>query len=149
MERPYRSIQLTEGELDRLVNDLNDFLEGSHASACLDDDVDRYRVALGVVKWLHSDKTKEMSPTILLPKAKYHLGFNVVDEYTHEHIIRLVLDRTEEMEDEDFLQLQNFFWTAIGRAIRDNPEIIKALEAGGVRVEIDPPEGTGGQQAAL
>ena len=149
MEKQDQSIQLTEGEFNRLVHDLNDFLEARHTSACLDDDVDRYRVAFGVSEWLFSDKTKEMSPTILLPEAKYHLGFNVVDACTHEHIIRLVLDRTEEMEDEDFLQLQNFFWTTIGRAIRDNPEIIKALEAGGVRVEIDPPEGTGGQQAAL
>jgi hypothetical protein len=149
MENQSQSIQLTEGEFNRLTAGLYGFLGENHDGACLDDEEDRSRVAEGVIGWLLSDKIRVVSPDVLLPKAKYHLGFNVVDEYTHEHIIRLVLDRTEEMEDEDFLQLQNFFWTAIGRAIRDNPEIIKALEAGGVRVEIDPPEGTGGQQAAL
>jgi hypothetical protein len=50
------------------------------------------------------------------------------------------------MADDDFMQLQNFFWTVIGRSIRDNPDTIKTLEAGGVRVEIDPPVESGGQQ---
>jgi hypothetical protein len=117
--------------------------------ACLDADADRYRVASGVVRWLLSDEARVTSPEVLLPKAKHLLSFNVVDEMTHTHIVRLVLERTKEMEDGDFLQLQNFFWTTIGYAIRDNPEIIRALEAGGVRVEIDPPEGAGGQQTAL
>jgi len=72
----------------------------------------------------------------------------VVDESSGQHIIRLTLDRTREMADGDFMQLQNFFWTTVGRAIRDNPEIIRTLEAGGVRVEIDPPPDQGGQQYA-
>ena len=148
MENQSQSIQLTEDEVNRLVNDLNNFLEDNHASACLDDDLDRYLVALGVVKWMLSDKTREMSPDMLLPRAKYHLSFNVVDELTETHIVRLTLDRTDEMSDVDFLTLQNFFWTTIGRAVRDNPDIRAALESGGIRVETDP-EDSGGQQAAL
>lgn len=149
MENQSQSMPLTDDEFNKLVRDLNDFLGEKYDSACLDDDVDRYRVASGVARWLLSDESRVASPEVLLPKAKHLLSFNVVDEVTRTHIVRLVLERTKEMEDGHFLQLQNFFWTTVGYAIRDNPEIIRALEAGGVRVEIDPPEGAGGEQAAL
>jgi hypothetical protein len=148
MENQSQSIQLTEGEFNRLAAGLCGFLEENYDGACLDDDEDRSRVAEGVIGWLLSDKIRVVSPDMLLPKAKYHLSFNVVDELTETHIVRLTLDRTDEMSDVDFLTLQNFFWTTIGRAVRDNPDIKAALESGGIRVETDP-EDSGGQQAAL
>jgi hypothetical protein len=149
MENQEQPTQLTSDEFNRLIHGLDDFLATHYESACLDDDEDRLRVATGVASWMISDKTTLESPEKLLPKAKYHLGFNVVDEATGEHIVRLTLDRTREMADGDFMQLQNFFWTTIGRAIRDNPSIRSILEAGGVRVETDPSDGgAGGQQFA-
>jgi len=148
MENQPQVAQLTDEEKARLVNGLNDFLEEQHGGACLDDDVDRFTVALGVVSWMLSDKIRVMSPERLLPKAKYHLSFNVVDELTGTHVVRLTLDRTDEMSDVDFLKLQNFFWTTVGRAVRDNQDIKRTLESGGIRVETDP-EDSGGQQAAL
>lgn len=143
-----RKPDFTAEEISSLIYGLGRFLEEECSSLCLDDDEDRGTLAGKLAHWLLSDKIQLQSPEKILPKAKYHLGFNVVDEATGEHIIRLVLDRTREMADGDFLQLQNFFWTTIGRAIRNNPSIIQTLEAGGVRVEIDPPEGQGGQQFA-
>lgn len=148
MEKQPQAIQLTEGELNRVVAGLYGYLEECHDGACLDDDEDRARVAEGAIGWMLSDKVRVVSPDMLLPKAKYHLSFNVVDELTETHIVRLTLDRTDEMSDIDFLNLQNFFWTTIGRAVRDNPDIRRALESGGIRVETDP-EDSGGQQAAL
>jgi hypothetical protein len=138
----------TAEEISSLIFGLGQLFESPQcASLCLDDDEDRGTLSGIVAHWLLSDKVQLQSPEKILPKAKYHLGFNVVDEATGQHIIRLVLDRSREMCDGDFLQMQNFFWTTVGRAIRDNPDIIKTLEAGGVRVEIDPPD-QGGQQYA-
>jgi hypothetical protein len=134
-------------EISSLIYGLGRFLDEECSSLALDNDEDRGTLAGKLAHWLLSDKTQLESPEKILPKARYHLGFNVVDEATGEHIIRLILDRTKEMADGDFLQLQNFFWVTIGRAIRDNAEIQKMLEAGGVRVEIDPPD-EGGQQYA-
>lgn len=148
MENQTQTIQLTSTEFDKLVVGLCDFLATDYASSCLDDEEDRIRVATGVVAWMLSDKVDLVSPERLLPKARYHLCFNVVDELTNTHVVRLTLDRTDEMSDVDFLNLQNFFWTTIGRAVRDNPNIKTSLESGGIRVETDP-EDSGGQQAAL
>lgn len=140
MEKP-----LTVDELGQLTDGLEEFLATNHASACLDDDEDCRAVAEGVANWMVSDKVTVMSPEILLPKAKFHLCLNVVDEVSGEHIVRLTLDRTQEMEDGDFLQLQNFFWSTIGRAIRDNPEVIRTFQLGGVHVETDPLSDPGNQ----
>lgn len=132
----------------QLSDALEQFLAEDCSGICLDEDSERQELAGKIVHWLFRDKSFLESPETFLPKAKYHLGFNVVDEANGEHIIRLVLDRLPEMADGDFLQLQNFFWTVIGRSIRDNPDTIKTLEAGGVRVEVDPPVEGGGQQFA-
>lgn len=148
METTDRRPDFTAEEISSLIYGLGVFLENECESLCMDNEEDRGTLAGKLAHWLLSDKVQLESPEKILPKAKYHLGFNVVDESTGEHIVRLVLDRTREMADGDFLQLQNFFWTTIGRAIRDNPSIVHTLEAGGVRVEIDPPEGQGGQQFA-
>jgi hypothetical protein len=140
----------TAEEISSLIYGLGRFLEEECASLSLDDDHDRGTLAGKLAHWLLSDKTQLQSPEKILPKAKYRLGFNVVDEGTGEHIIRLLLDRTREMADGDFMQMQNWFWCTIGRFIRDNAEVRQVLEAGGVFVETDPPEGSqgGGQQFA-
>lgn len=148
MENQSQLMQLTEQEFTNLVHGIEEFLATEYGSACLDDQEDCFRVATGLASWMISDKVKLMSPEKLLPKAKYHLSFNVVDELTETHIVRLTLDRTDEMSNIDFLALQNFFWTTIGRAVRDNPDIRRSLESGGIRVDVDP-EDSGGEQAAL
>src|SRR5512137_2203087 len=128
----------TAEDIAQLITGVGQFLQ----EECDDydfSDEDRGDLAGRLAHWLLRDKTLTISPEKILPKAKYKLAFNVVDEPTGDHIIRLVLDRTKEMADGDFMQLQNFFWVTVGRAIRDNPEIIRTLQAGGVRVEIDPP----------
>lgn len=130
MENP-----LTVDDFERLTDDLEAFLADNHAAACLDDEADCRAVAEGVADWMVSDKVTVVSPDILLPKAKAHLCLNIVNEVTGEHIVRLTLNRTQEMADGDFLQLQNFFWSTIGRAIRDNPAVIRTLQLGGVYVE--------------
>lgn len=139
----------TAEEISSLIYGLGVFLEDQCSSLALDDDHDRGVLAGKLAHWLLSDKTQFQSPEKILPKAKYRLGFNVVDEATGEHIVRLILDRTREMADGDFMQMQNWFWCTIGRFIRDNPGVRKVLEAGGVYVETDPPAGSpGGQQYA-
>jgi hypothetical protein len=137
----------TAEEISTLIYGLGMLFESEECASCaLDNEADRGKLAGIVAHWLLSDKVQLVSPEKVLPKAKYHLGLNIMDEATGRHIVRLVLDRTREMADGDFLQMQNFFWTTIGRAIRDNPEIRSTLEAGGVRVEIDPPPDQGGGQ---
>ena len=127
-----------------LQEELSRFLDESCSSYALDSDADREEVASRVAHWMVRQQVVEASPEKLLPKAKYKLGFNVVDEITGERIVQLILDRGSQMTDGDFMQMQNFFWCTIGRAIRDNPEIINTLRAGGIDVDTDP--GTAGGQ---
>jgi len=127
-------------ELARLIAALGNFMERECGSLCCDSEEDRGTLAAKIAAWLCQDKTVVASPEMLLPKAHYHLNFNVVDEPTGEHIVRISLDRTREMADGDFLQLQNFFWVTVGKAIRDNPEVVRILQAGGIRVETDSPQ---------
>jgi len=138
----------TSEEIGSLIYGLGRFLEEECSSLALDDEHDRGTLAGKLAHWLLSDKTQMQSPEKILPKAKYRLGFNVVDEATGEHIVRLILDRSREMADGDFMQMQNWFWCTIGRYIRDNPEIRATLRAGGVTIETDPPDGASGQQYA-
>ncbi len=144
MEDTDRSIPIDE--FNQLVKNLDEFLAVNCDGACLDDTQDRWAVAHGVAHWLTSDKAAMISPEMLLPKATYRLCLDVTDEANKEHIVRLTLDRTHEMADGDFLQLQNFFWSTIGRAIRDNPEVTRMLRLGGIQVETDLPASPGGYQ---
>lgn len=135
-------------EIEALRDGLARFMAESCASLCLDDDQDRETAAEKIAHWLFHTDSLDANPERILPRARYKLGFNVVDEVSSERIVRLTLSRKSEMTDGDFLQMQNFFWVTIGRAIRDNPEIIKILQAGGIDVETDPGDGAGGQQFA-
>lgn len=123
---------------------LSRFLDENCADLCMDNDADREEASSRIAHWMVRQQIVEASPEKLLPKAKYRLGFNVVDEQTSERIIKLVLNRDDQMTDGDFMQMQNFFWCTVGRAIRDNPEIIRTLQAGGIEVDTDP--GTFGGQ---
>jgi hypothetical protein len=61
----------------------------------------------------------------------------------------MTLKREGFMTTGDFLKMQNFFWTTVGKAIRNSPAIIDILRGGGVIVETDfTDEGEGGQQAS-
>lgn len=138
----------TAEEISTLIVGLGQVFESPECTSLhLDDDTDRGRLAGIVAHWILSDKTILLSPEKALPKATYKLGFNIVDEASGEHIVRLTLDRERNMTDGDFMQLQNFFWVTVGRAIRDNPEARRTLELGGVRVVTDPAV-QGGQQHA-
>jgi len=111
---------------------------------CLDDANERISVSEGLAEWLIvADKTTEYTRQITLPRAKYRVGFNVVDEISGQRIVSLELERDRMMTDGDFLQMQNFFWNTIGRAVADHPEVIRTLQAAGIKVLVGPVEGEG------
>ena len=115
-------------EFNQLVTALDEFL-ATYAHVCLDEEEECRDVANGLAHWMMRDRAQPRR------RARSRVSLNVVDEVAEEHIIRLTLDRTREMSDSDFLQSQNFFWSTIGRAIRDNPELIRTLRSKGVSVE--------------
>lgn len=127
--------QLTDADLAILVESLKQLLSSEHGAACLDDEEDLSRVAEGVASWLLADKLALGRTSWILPRAEHYLGFDICDQFTGERIVRLVLDKTWDMTDFDYTVLQNFFWTTIGRAIKENPEIRRRLEGGGVRID--------------
>jgi len=136
--------EFSADEFMQLQEELSRFLDETCASYALDNDADREEVANRIAHWMVRQQVVEASPEKFLPKAQYRLGFNVVDEQTGERIIKLMLTRGSQMTDGDFMQMQNFFWCTVGRAIRDNPEIIRTLQLGGIDVDVDP--GTAGGQ---
>lgn len=114
---------------------------------CLDNEDERGDLSVGLAEWLIvADKTTEYTRQITLPRAKYRVGFNVVDEATGQRVVSLELERDRMMTDGDFLQMQNFFWNTIGRAVADHPEVVRTLQAAGIKVNVGPVEG-GGQLA--
>jgi hypothetical protein len=141
-------------DLAEIVPRLQVFLEQNCSSLCLDDEEDRRTCATQLAEWLLDNSPPlELTKEKLLPKGRYRAGFNVVDEATGEHIIAVILYRDQVMTDGDFLQMQNWFWNVIGRAIRDNPDVINTLRAGGIEILIgaDPfnPGSYGGEQATI
>lgn len=110
----------------------------------LEDEQERLCVSENLARWLITvDKTTEYTQQITLPRARYRVGFNVVDEVTGKRIINLELERDRMMTDGDFLQMQNFFWNTIGRAVADHPEVIRILQAAGIKVTLGGDEGSG------
>jgi hypothetical protein len=71
-------------------------------------------------------------------RAKEFFEFKVYGAQ-HNHIVTLRLRRQEGMTIGDMGQLQNFLWTQIGYAIRDNKELQQTLRHGGVEVLLDDP----------
>jgi len=129
----------TREDLVKLIAGLGHFLANECPGLRCDDEADRGTLAGKLAAWLLMDKTINLTPDQTIPKGVFHAGINIVNEAIGEHIIRLRLDRTREMADGDFMQLQNFLWVTVGWAIRNNPEVIRTLEAAGVKVEVDPP----------
>jgi hypothetical protein len=141
-------------DLGEVIPRIDRFLEEECPHCCMDDDEDRSFVAAKLAEWLLDNSPPlELTKEKLLPKGRYRCGFNVVDEASGEHIIAVILHRDHQMTDGDFMQMQNWFWTVIGRAIRDNPDIIQTLRAGGVEILIDKdpfhPGSHGGEQATI
>ena len=115
---------------------------------CLDNEQERLCVSENLARWLIMvDKTTEYTQQITLPRARYRVGFNVVDEATGKRIINLELERDRMMTDGDFLQMQNFFWNTIGRAVADHPEVIRTLQAAGIKVTLGGDDEGSGQLA--
>ena len=71
-------------------------------------------------------------------RAKDFFEFSVYNAQ-HEHIVTLRLRRQEGQTIGDMAQLQNFLWTQVGLAIRDNEELRRRLEYGGVEVLLEDP----------
>lgn len=57
----------------------------------------------------------------------------------HNHIVTLRLRRQDGMTIGDMGQLQNFLWTQIGYAVRENEDLRNTLKHGGVEVLLDDP----------
>jgi hypothetical protein len=131
-----------------LGNEIFNWLSEHASCYSLDDINDRVDLANKLAEWLTSDKTHDFTIEMLLPKAEYRAGLNVVDERTGQPIIGLVLNRSRWMSDGDWLAMQNYFWTVIGKAIRYNPSVISDLRTAGITVTI-PDAPSGGQPGAL
>jgi len=58
----------------------------------------------------------------------------------NDHVVTLQLKRHSGMTPGDLAQLQNFLWCQIGQAIRDDADLRRRLEIGGVRVLLNAPE---------
>ena len=93
-------------------------------------------------------KEVEMNVAQILPKAKYKMALRIVDEPRSKFICEIVLRRTSDMADGDFLQLQNFMWVTLGTAIVSNREVRRTLEMAGVEVIDSDPEDQGNPQEA-
>jgi hypothetical protein len=142
--------EINPAHLEMFHNLISRFLAENCSGNCLDNDAERDEVAGKLAHFmLTPGQEVDMNPDVLLPKARYHLGFNIVDEPRAQRICRLILNRTPDMADGDFLQLQNFFWVTVGHAIVDNPEVRKTLEMAGVLVITEQPEEDPGTPAAL
>lgn len=80
-------------------------------------------------------------------RAKEFFQFQIYGA-NHEHIVTLRLRRREGMTIGDMGQLQNFLWTQLGRAIRNNEELRRDLGHGGVEVLLDDPNPPQSDQSA-
>lgn len=128
--------------LEQLHRLLSRFLAENCASSCLDNDEEVESVSGKLAHFLLTPgQDVEMNPEKLLPKAKYRLGINIVDETKGQKICSIYLCRTPDMTDGDFLQMQNFLWVTIGKAVVENRELRRTLGLAGVVVEgADPGE---------
>lgn len=117
---------------------------------CMDDEDDRDRLASLLSDFIYNATPHETDLTQnIIPRAMYRSGLRILDETTKEHIVTLLLERERMMTDGDWLQMQNFLWAAIGRAIRADSDLQQTLRAAGVQVHLDDIfTGGGGEPAA-
>lgn len=87
---------------------------------------------------MSADKVDEIEEGLLGPRAKEFFQFSVYSS-RDEHIITLRLRRREGMTIGDMGQLQNFLWTQVGYAIRENKDLQNTLRHGGIEVLLDDP----------
>lgn len=131
--------------LERLHSLLSRFLAENCASQCLDNDEEIESVSGKLAHFLLTPGQEiEMNPDQLLPKAVYRMGLTIVDEAKGQKICKLMLRRTPDMTDGDFLQLQNFLWVTLGKAVVENKQLRRTLELAGVIVE----DGDTGEQGS-
>jgi hypothetical protein len=69
-------------------------------------------------------------------KEFFEFGIYQADD---SHIVTLRLRKQEGMTIGDTTQLQNFLWTQVGQAIRDNKELQRTLRHGGIEVLLEDP----------
>lgn len=79
-------------------------------------------------------------------RAEVFWEFSIYDA-NNEHVVTLRLRRKEGMTRGDMGQLQNFIWVNLGQSIRNDMELRKTLELGGVEVILDDPRSTGASDA--
>lgn len=70
--------------------------------------------------------------------AKDFFQFSIYDGRKN-HIVSLRLRRTENLSIGDMEQLQNFLWTQLGIAIREDLTLQRRLRYGGVEVILEDP----------
>jgi hypothetical protein len=141
--------EIKEHVQHQMVSLMDKFLAEHCGSRSLDDTTDRWATAEQLIEFLNAGREVGLSPEELIPKAAYFLGFQIYDESVRppQKIVKLMLHRTPDMTDNDFYQMQNFFWCTVGRAIRDNPDITQSLRAAGIIVTTGDDEEPGQQYA--
>lgn len=125
------------------------FLAMFCSDLCLDEEDDRDVCADRLADWIYKAQVHETDMTQnIIPRATYRSGLRIFDEVTKEHIVTLILERDRLMTDGDWLQMQNFLWANLGRAIRMDKGLQQTLQAAGIRIYFDDIFG-GGQQAPM
>ena len=71
-------------------------------------------------------------------RAKDYFRLDIYDAQKC-HVVSLQLRRDKEMTVEDMGQLQNFLWTQVGLAIRDDKSLQERLKLGGIEVLTEDP----------
>lgn len=105
---------------------------------CMDDEEDREKLADLLSDLLYTAVPQETDFTQnIIPRAMYRSGMRILDEVTKEHIITLLLERESTMTDGDWLQMQNFLWAALGRAVRADTDLQRTLRAVGIQIYFD------------
>jgi len=137
-------------ERSALQGRISNFLGEHCANLCLNDDSDRDICAGKLSEWIYKAQIHEEDVTQnIIPRATYRSGLRIFDEVTREHIVTLILERDRMMTDGDWLQMQNFLWANLGRAIRMDKGLQQTLIAAGIQVYFADVLGDGGQQAPM
>lgn len=136
-------------EREALRSRIANFLGENCANLSLGDEGDRDVCADRLADWIYKAQIHETDVTQnIIPRATYRSGLRIFDEVTKEHIVTLILERDRMMTDGDWLQMQNFLWANLGRAIRMDKGLQRTLQVAGIKIFFDDVFG-GGQQAPM
>jgi hypothetical protein len=86
----------------------------------------------------HEDGIDTIEAELFGQRAKDFFEFKIYGAQ-NQHIVTLRLRKREVMTLGDTTQMQNFLWTQVGYAIRENEELRRTLSLGGVEVLLDDP----------